>query len=182
VEINNYFTVGGGLSLGWMGLATESSVPAYNAFGKTEYRFPLPFPLELGFFYIYNGMPDYLTDIHTILPLVSSKWRWAGFSLGTSLRYTIFDQEPPIFEPILAFLVFTNFIYTERIRAGLKIANFSDFLAGNMGAYFLNLNSSIRIGRRLYVINEIELYQTGSMGLTATLYGIAYRGGIKYQW
>jgi hypothetical protein len=182
VEINNYFTMGGGLSLGWMGFATGDSVPAYNAFGKAEYRFPIRFPLELGFLYIYNGMPDYKTDIHTMLPLLSSKWKWAGLSLGTTLRYTAYDRGSPIFEPILAFLVFVNFINTDQMRIGLKIANFNDFLAGNMGSYFLNLYSSIEIGRRLYFINEVELYQTGSIGLTAAFYGIAYRGGIKYQW
>jgi hypothetical protein len=182
LELNNYLTLGGGLSLGGLGFATGESTLAYNAFGKGEYRFPIRFPLELKFSYIYNGMPDYKTDMHTMLPLVSSKWKWAGFSLGTTLRYTVFDQESPLFESTLAFLVFVNFINTEQVRAGLKAANFSDFLAGNMGAYFLNLNSSVKIGKRLYFINEIELYQAGSMGLTSNLYGVAYRGGIKYQW
>ena len=182
LEINNYFTLGGGFSLGGLGFATGNSTLTYNALGKAGFRFPMRFPLELGFFYIYNGMPDYKTGMHTMLPLLSSRWKWTGFSLGTALRYTVYDQEAPVFEPILVFLFFVNFINTENIRAGLKTANFSDFLVGNMGAYFLNLNVSIGLGKRLYFINEIELYQTGSVGLTSAFYGIAYRGGIKYQW
>jgi hypothetical protein len=182
LEVNNYFTLGGGLSLRGLGLGTGDGALSYSAFGKTGFRFPMRFPLELGFSYIYNGMPDYKTGIHTMLPLVSRRWKWAGFSLGTALRYTVYDRKTPIFEPILAFLVFANFINTEDIRAGLKIANFGDFSAGNMGAYFLNLNVSIGLGKRLYFINEIELYQTGSVGLSSTFYGAAYRGGIKYQW
>jgi hypothetical protein len=182
LELNNYFTLGGGFSLGGLGLAAGNSVPAYGAFGKTGFRFPMRFPLELGLSYIYNGIPDYKTDMHTVLPLLSSRWKWAGFSLGTALRYTVYDREAPILEPVLAFLVFANFINTENIRAGIKTANFNDFLAENMGAYFLNLNVSIRFGKRLYFINEIELYQTGSIGLSSAFYGAAYRGGIKYQW
>jgi hypothetical protein len=117
-----------------------------------------------------------------MLPLLSSRWKWAGFSLGTALRFTVYAEEEPIFEPILAFLFFVNFISTENIRAGLKTANFNDFLARNTGAYFLNLNISVRLGKRVYLINEIELYQTGSAGLSSAFYGAAYRGGIKYQW
>jgi hypothetical protein len=182
LELNNYLTLGGGFSLGGLGFATGNGVLTCNALGKAGFRFPMRFPLELGFSYIYNGMPDYKTSMHTLLPLLSIPWKWAGFSLGTALRYTVYDQEAPVFEPILAFLFFANFVNTENIRAGLKIANFSDFLAGNMGAYFLNLNVSIGLGKRLYFINEIELYQTGSMGLSSAFYGAAYRGGIKYQW
>jgi hypothetical protein len=182
LEINNYFTLGGGLSLEGLGFATGSGALIYSAFGKTGFRFPMRFPLELDFSYIYNSMPDYKTGMHTMLPLLSSRWKWAGFSLGTALRHTVYDQEAPVFEPVLAFLVFVNFVNTEHIRAGLKTANFSDFLAGNMGAYFLNLNVSIGLGKRLYFINEIELYQTGSVGLSSAFYGAAYRGGIKYQW
>jgi hypothetical protein len=182
LELNNRLTLGGGLSLGALGLAAGNGVPTYNALGKAGFRFPIHFPLELGFSYIYNGIPDYKTGMHTMLPLLSSRWKWAGFSLGTTLRYTVYDQEAPLFEPILAFLVFANFINTRNIRAGLRVANFSDFLAGNMGAYFLNLNTSMKLDRRLHLINEIELYQTGSIGLSSAFYGIAYRGGIKYQW
>jgi hypothetical protein len=182
LEVNDYFTLGGGFSLGSLGLGAGDGALTYSAFGKTGFRFPLRFPLELGFSYICNAMPDYKTGIHTMLPLVSSRWKWAGFSLGTALRYTVYDRETPIFEPILAYLVFVNVINTETIRAGLKAANFSGFSAGNMGAYFLNLNVSLRLGKRLYFINEIELYQTGSIGLSSAFYGAAYRGGIKYQW
>jgi hypothetical protein len=182
LEVNNYFTLGGGFSPGALGLGIGNAALNYSAFGKTGFRFSLPFPLELGFSYIYNNMPGYKSHIHTMLPLVSSWWKWAGFSLGTALRYTVYDRDAPIFEPVLAFLVFVNVINTENIRTGLKAANFSDFSAGNMGAYFLNLNVSIRLRKRLYFINEIELYQTGSAGLSSAFYGAAYRGGIKYQW
>jgi hypothetical protein len=182
LELNNYFSLSSGLSLGALGVAAEKSVLAYNAFGRAGFRFPPGFPLELGFSYVYNGMPEHRTNIHTMLPLVSSRWKRAGFSLGTALRYTAYDREAPIFEPILAFMVFAYFINREDIRSGVKIANFSDFLAGNMGAYFLNLNVSIRIAKRLRLISEVEVFQAGSIGLTATFYGILCRGGINYQW
>jgi hypothetical protein len=181
LELNNYLTLGGGFSMG-AEFADGNAVAVYNVFGRTGFRFPLSFPLKLDFSYIYNGMPHYKTGMHTILPLLSSRWKWAGFSLGTTLRYTVYDQDAPLFEAILAFLVFANFINTQNLRAGLRIANFSDFSAENMGTYFLNLNTTTRLGTYLYFINEIELHQTGSIGLASAFYGIAYRGGIKYQW
>jgi hypothetical protein len=182
LELNNYFSLSSGLSLGALGLAAEKSVLAYDTFGRAGLRFPTGFPLELDFSYVYNGLPEYRTSIHTMLPLVSSRWKWAGFSLGTALRYTVYDREAPIFEPIPAFMLFARCINREAIRAGVKIANFSDFLAGNMGAYFLNLNVSIKITKQMRLINEVEVFQTGSIGLAAAFYGILCRGGINCQW
>jgi hypothetical protein len=182
LELNNCFTFGAGFSLEAGGFATGDITQAYNVFGRSGFRFPLPFPLELEFSYIYNGIPDYRTNMHTMLPLLSSRWKWAGLSLGMALRYTAFGREKPLSEMFPAVLLFVNFVNREKLLAGLRISNFDDFLAGNLSSYFLNLNVSIKIRKRLYLFSEFELYQTGSMGLSATFYGAAYRGGIKYQW
>jgi hypothetical protein len=182
LELNNCFTFGTGFSLEAGGFATGDITQTYNAFGRPGFRFPLPFPLELEFSYIYNGIPAYRTNMHTMLPLLSSRWKWAGLSLGMALRYTVFGREKPISEAFPAALLFVNFINREKVIAGVRISNFDDFLVGNLSSYFLNLNVSIKAGKRLYLFSEFELYQTGSMGLTATFYGAAYRGGIKCQW
>jgi hypothetical protein len=82
---------------------------------------------------------------------------------------------------------FVDFYQTDKIRIGMGCANFDNFLAGNMGSYFLEFYSLIRLAkpetlRRLSLINEIRIEQTGSVGLDSNFYGIAYRGGLVCRW
>jgi len=71
---------------------------------------------------------------------------------------------------------------TDSLRIGLKAANFSDFTSYNFGAYFLNLNSAIRLNKKISLINEIEIHQSGSSTLASTFYGLIYRGGVALLW
>jgi hypothetical protein len=179
LELNDRLTLGGGAALGQTGEALD-----IDLFGRGDYRLPLPIalPLSVGILGTYNGIPDYLIHVHTVLPFLSIQGKWAGLSAGVTLRSTLFDQEPVIFESILAFSGFVNFIQTERIKVGLECANFDNFLAGNMGSYFLNLTSRVYLAKGISLINEIKIEQTGSVGLDSNLYGIAYRGGLVCRW
>jgi hypothetical protein len=117
-----------------------------------------------------------------MLPALSLNGRWAGFSLGITLRFTSFSGEGAVFESILAFSGYVNFYNSEKLRVGLRIANFNDYTAGNFGAYYLTLNSMVSITKFVYLINDLEVRQTGSSGLSASFYGIAYRGGVIIKW
>jgi hypothetical protein len=179
LEFNEKLNLGGGIALGQIGKAFD-----IDLFGRAELKLPLPIslPLSVNLLGMYNGIPDYLTHVHTVLPFLSLKGKWAGASVGMTLRSTLFDNEPVIFESILAFSAFVNFLQTDRIRIGLECANFDNFLAGNMGSYFLNLNSLIHLTKGISLINEIRIEQTGSVGLNSNFYGIAYRGGVVCRW
>jgi hypothetical protein len=178
LEINKKLNLGAGIAIGLTGEAFN-----IDLFGRGEFKLPLRrVPLSFNLLSIYNGLPGYLTHMYTALPFLSLKWKWGGFSVGTTLRSTIFDREPAFFESILAFSAFVNFYQTDRMKIGLEAANFDNFLAGNMGSYFLNLNSLIRLTKEVSLINEIRLEQTGSVGLDANLYGLAYRGGLVCRW
>jgi hypothetical protein len=51
-----------------------------------------------------------------------------------------------------------------------------------MGSYSINLNSLARLTKKISLVNELELLQTGSVGLVANFYGIVYKGGVLLQW
>jgi len=51
-----------------------------------------------------------------------------------------------------------------------------------MGAYSLCLYSAVAINKQWSIINDIELLQSGSVGLSANFYGINWRGGVKFTW
>lgn len=75
-----------------------------DAYGFTEAAVPFfrkYVPVNLKFAYTYNGLPDYETHIHTMLPLIQAGWRYFGFSIGETLRFTHFSDGPALFEPIL---------------------------------------------------------------------------------
>jgi hypothetical protein len=175
--LNDRYTVKSGFALGNAG--EEFDIRLFTA---GDAALPVPVPLYFNLGYIYNGLPGYETHSHSILPLVSLRGRWAGIALGTSLRFTTFFDEPPLFESTLSFSGYVNFYLGQTLRLGLRCANFDDFSAGNMGSYFINLNSAIRLNALITLVSEIELLQSGSSALSANFYGLACRGGIQFSW
>ena len=180
LKINNHHTVKGGFILGALGDTFEMTI-----FSSAHYT-PLLSEQRLGISlaYAYNGLPGPAYNIHShaLLPYVSFNGRRAGFSLGTNLRFTRFFGEQAIFEPMLSFSGYVNIINNEKIRIGIISANFDDYLMGNMGAYFLRLNGIVHITQQWYITSEITLMQSGSVALSSTFYGIAYRGGVRFRW
>ena len=177
VELNNRYTIKGGFSFG----KTEYDTDIKSFIGA---RFnPLTDkPLNLSFSYIYNGLPEYDAHVNTLLPVVSYNTGRAGITIGTNFRLTSFLVEPAVFESMLAFSGYVNFINNEDLCIGISCANFDDFSAGNMGAYSLILNVSVCPNRNWSIINDIKLMQSGSVGLSANYYGLAWRGGARFKW
>ena len=177
VELNELYTFKGGLALGGTGDSFDIKTLIHSRIGPL-----FNLPLYFGLAYIYNGLPVYEAHSHTILPLVYFSGRWAGISLGPGLRFTRFFGETTIFESIISFSAYVNFIDREKLRMGIGLANFGDFIANNMGAYSLSVNSLFRFNKQWSMINNLELLQSGSVGMAANFYGIAYRGGVRYTW
>ena len=177
VELNNKITFKSGFLYGKTQYDTDIKV-----FTGARYDPWANLPLNFSLSYIYNGLPDYDVNSHTILPVISYNAKWVGIGIGTSFRFTSFFGEPVVFESVFSFSGYVNFVNNEKLCIGISFANFSDFNAGNMGSYSLGLNSEIYIDRQWSVINEFELMQSGSNGLSATFYGISWRGGMKFTW
>jgi hypothetical protein len=178
LEFNNRYTILTGLSSGWL-----DGEPEINAFVSQKYLLP-PSRVSLGinFRYIYNGIPGYRYNSHSLLPFGSIEGKYGGLLLGNILRYTVYRDSPAIFEPVFAYYAYINIINTRRIRLSIGAANFSPFMAGNLGSYYFTLESLIRLSGQVALVNEFDACQTGSIGLTSVLYGLAWRGGIRLTW
>jgi hypothetical protein len=177
VELNNFFDAKAGLSLG--GLEDGLDIKAFVSF----FIIPLPVhELRINLAYIYNGLPDYETHSHSVLPYISYHGRLAGIALGINLRNTSFFGESPLFESMFSFSAYVNFINDKIFVAGIKFANFNDFHAGNMGSYSISINGKVNFGNNWSTVAELALLQSGSVGLSAAFYGISFRMGIRYIW
>ena len=176
VKINERYGVKGGLAMGTAGTTFE-----IKAFAGGEAAIPVKVPLFVSLAYNYNGLPDYESHTHSILPSVSLNWPLAGISAGPGFRFTSFFSEV-LFEPVISASLYVNFINTDNLRLGFRIATFDNFTMYNFGGYFLNLNSKIRLSKLVFLINEIELHQSGSVGLVSNFYRCVYRGGVTLSW
>ena len=177
IELNNMFTFRLGFALGKSAGSTNINTHASAGIAPFS-RIPLYFHL----IYIYNGIPDYRNHAHSILPLVSYNTARAGISIGPSLRLTSFFDESALFEPILSFSMYFNFINNDRLCIGINFANFNDFQTKNFGAYSLKLNVLINLDEKWQIINELEFSQSGGDGYSTVFYGFGWRGGVKYTW
>ena len=177
VELNDLYTVKGGLALGGIGDSFDIKTLVQGRIGPL-FDTPLHFSLA----YVYNGLPAWEAHSHTLLPFVSYNGRRAGIAVGPGLRFTRFSGVSTVFESTLSFSAYVNFLDREKLCMGIGIANFSDSVVGNMGAYNISVNSLLRFNKQWSMINNLELVQSGSVALAANFYGIAYRGGVRYTW
>jgi hypothetical protein len=178
LEFNSRYTIRGGFSSGWLGDEQE-----IGAFVNQKFLLPVPrVPLEINFRYIYNRIPGYSYDSHSLIPFLAVERKYGGIVLGNILRYTVYRDSPVIFEPGPAYYIYINIINTGKIRLTLGIANFSPFAAGNFGSYFFTLESLIRLSESVALVNEFDSYQIGSIGLSSALYGLGWKGGVRLTW
>ena len=177
LEFNNRYTIKSGLALGAAGINFD--IKGFVGGEATPFA---TIPVGFGLDYKYYGLPEYEYHDHSIVLLAFVKTRRAGFSLGHNFRFNSFFGEPPIFEPVWLCSVYVLLVSNERLHLQLKGANFNDFISGNMTGYFLSLNSVISLNKKISLVNEIEVHQSGSINLASNLYGIVYRGGVVFSW
>jgi hypothetical protein len=177
LTLNNQYTIRSGLALGTAGINFDIKL-----FAGGEAAPFAGVPVSFGLDYKYNGLPKFENHTHSIVLLASYKTKRAGVSLGHNFRFTSFFGETAVFEPVFVYSFYVFFINNEFMQLGLKVSNFDDFISGNIGAYFLALNSAIRLNEKISLVNEIEIHQSGSIDLASNFYGIVYRGGAVFSW
>ncbi|MCL2762497.1 MAG: hypothetical protein FWD36_04725 [Treponema sp.] len=179
LELNERYTFKAGFALG--NIDNDAEIKAFSSGHISPFS---KVPLCFNFSYMYYSLPEPIYDYHahSLLPYLSLDGHWAGLAVGYNFRFITFFDEPPMYEPALAFLGYVNFLHNEKLRVGLSCANFSEFYMGNMGAYSFKLSSDIHVTGRWTILFELELLQSGGDGLTSTFYGIAYRGGVRFAW
>ena len=177
VELNNRYAFRTGFALGKLGDETE-----IKAFGSAGF---IPFadlPLNLNLSYVYNGLPGFRMHSHSILPYFSYDWLRAGIAFGFNSRYTSYFGEAFLFEPMFVFLMYFNFLDTEKLTLGIKCSNFSQFYIGHFGHLSFSLNGTWRLNQNWVLWSELEMVQSGNLFLTATFYRFVYTGGLKFSW
>jgi len=177
VELNNRYKVRGGLSFGISSF--DYDINSFINAGCSPF---LKLPLNFSVSYIYNGLPEYEAHTHSIMPIVSFNAKRAGISIGPNFRLSSFFGEPAIFESILSFYVYFNFINNNTLHVGTAWRNYNDFHAKNISAYWLNFYALIRLYANWSIISQIDLMQSGGDGLSSTFYGISCCAGVKYSW
>ena len=176
IEFFDQLRANGGISIGRTDRETD-----INTFLRANYM-PFSFPLGFSLAWIYNGIPEYDANVHTLLPFVSYGNSRFGVSVGLNFRFSSHFDEEAQFESVLTFSGYVNFLDTESLKIGISAGNFSDFYAKNLGAISLKLHAIVRLDSNWTIINEVELLQSGIDGFAANFYGFAWRGGAKYSW
>jgi hypothetical protein len=177
VEFNRFFLLKSGISAGYTG-----KVGNVNCFLLNRFSVPFYTPLNIKLAYLYNGLPEYETNIHTMLPLFGLEWKYFGFSLGTSLRFTGFWEGDYLFEVIPAYSACLTFLSLKKVQAHIEWANFSDYEAGNLGSYEYRLKSMVRLTNHLSITNCFEIAMSGSISRLVSVYAYSYRGGVVFSW
>ena len=177
MELNSLYNIKSGFSIGFSQGITD--IKLFTAAGIKPFK---EIPLNFSLTWNYNGLPEYEAHTHTILPVISYNALRAGIAAGISFRFSSFFGEPALFESIFSFSLYFNFINNEPLQIGIRCANYNDFIAGNLGSYSLCLYSKVNISGNWSIINDIEVMQSGSIGLAANFYGIAWRTGAVFTW
>lgn len=177
ITFNDIYLARGGIA---MGSIDDGFSMKMFAGGEVSPFERLPFSFSLDWKHGSIDSMEYVSD--SLQALVSLKLKRWIISAGPAFRFESFSGSRPVFEPILAAQVCAFIIDSETFRLGVKLANFDSFTSGNFASYFINVNSLVRLGRNMEIINEIDIQQSGSIGLAANFYGLAYRGGVRFLW
>jgi len=177
IELEDKYTFKGGLAYG-RSLSGNDINTLVNATWSPFEHVPLGFSVT----YFYNGLPQYETHTNSIFPYVSWEAKRYGFSVGCTFRFTRFFRESAQYEPVLTFNGYVNFINIDAICIGFGFGNYDTFHVGSVASFSPKLYAKIRLDDNWQITNDIEVMQSGADGLTTTLYGIAFRTGVKYSW
>ena len=175
--LNNTIGFRSGLSVGRTIIDTD-----INIFAGADY---LPFkklPLSFSVTYMYNGLPEYEAHTHSLIPFISYHGIRGGGLFGFNCRFSSHFGEKAQFESVISFYGYIYFLNTEKILMGLGCGNLKEFHANNLGALSINIFAKIPIVDNIALINDLEYMQSGMDGLTATLYKIVFRTGVKISW
>jgi hypothetical protein len=176
-KINDIFNVRSGFSYGRLAGSSD-----FKIFTKASVSPFLKRAIDFSLLWIYHGLFEYETHSNSIVPVVTYNWKKAGFSLGVNFRFTSFYGESSEQEYVLTYSYYYNFINSETLRIGIIWGNLGDFYARNMGAYSLKFLGAVRLYNNWTLLNEMELLQSGGIGLTKNFYGIALKTGVRYSW
>jgi len=179
IELNKLLVLRGGITIG-----QSWDILALDAFASAECRIPFFnfFPLSFKTVFIYNGFPAYKINTYSLVPLAALTWRYFDASAGCNLRFTSFAEDPVLFEHILAYSFAVYLYNTENHLVRLVFANYDDFTANNLKAYFYKLQNRSSLSENIFISNELKIDISGNDWKLTSVYGISCRIGVIYKW
>jgi hypothetical protein len=166
-------------------LGQRGEIWGLTAAAGLEYGLPFfrPFvPLYLRARYLYDGLPAWETDTQSLIPSAALEWKWFGLSLGYTLRWTLFAGEAALFEPVLAYGVYGKLYAAEDSSISLRVSNFGDFYADNLGSVHLVLDNRFQITPGIQVKCDFDLVLSGNVKRIVSVYGVSFSEGIIFRW
>ncbi|GMO31299.1 MAG: hypothetical protein Ta2F_06640 [Termitinemataceae bacterium] len=179
---NDIFTVTGGVSVGGNNSYTQTLL---FASGELSFKFLNRFfkYIFLNILYTFEGIKKYYLNTNAIIYTASIKGKYGGFSLGFHNLWSIYYDEYKIKESGLAFMGYVTVLNKKQFALDLVFANYDLLYAtAYFGAYFLGINTLWKVNKNVAVNNDLNVYQSGSAGLTSTFYGISLNSGVKISW
>lgn len=123
--------------------------------------------------YLHWENSDYWVDI-------GLNYRYSKFS-GEDL-WNIFDYDGDVSEVILYYRLGWRFpLKDDRYILTIEFKNNHQFYAGNLGAYALFINNSYQVNERIQIYGNLGLWQSGSIGLSATYYKTTLHAGMEIK-
>ncbi|MDR2897780.1 MAG: hypothetical protein LBU99_03120 [Spirochaetaceae bacterium] len=172
---NQRFFIQGGLSLGRVGVSN------CNCFARVGVYLPIPVDVSLSAAYLFNAFEAYKSKNHSIISSAAIRFKYGGFAAGCSLRVPFYDNIRLPMECSLLVLAYVNPYVSELVNFRLSVSNFHDYFALTTGFYRLRAQFSVKVSRHITIVSGISLYQTGSIGLSATPYGGVLTGGVVFN-
>jgi len=141
--------------------------------------------------FLGNQYAQYDTAANSIIPYLNWENDNYVIDFGLNYRYTnfsgdrlwnIFDYNSDVFETILFYrLGWRCPLETDRYALTVEFKNNHEFYAGNLGAYAFFINNSYQVNEQVKVFDNLGLWQSGSIALTATDYKITFHGGVEVK-
>ncbi|WP_461257900.1 hypothetical protein [Treponema sp. R80B11-R83G3] len=178
IEFNERVAVKEGIYINYL----PEDVTIIKLFTNATYRILADLPLDVKLAWVYNGLPDYETHSHAIVPIISWDAKYYGISVGFGWRFTSFFDEGPQLEYMMPMGLYVNFINNDKLCVGMSLANYNDFQIDSFIAFALAAKVTIKLDNTFSISNELEFRQSGVDGLTATPHGVVWKGGAKLTW
>jgi hypothetical protein len=182
LSLNDIFIMTGGFSAGGNYRYDET-----NAIASMELSFGFLRPhffkhLFFGFFYQFEEFPNFEMHCDSIVPALAFKGKIGGIAIGWRRMWTSYYGEYPIDEAVLAFRTYLYVINARHFSFDVIFANYDLFYMGSYGAFYLGLNTVCKINDNVSINNDLNVYQSGSVGFTGVLYGLSLQSGVKISW
>lgn len=184
IELNNAISIYNGLSYNLNNTYTEytASLEIGINLGIIAPRIELLNYFSFNILYLFDSIPEYNVDIHSVIPYFSLNLSRFGVSFGPQMRWNNYFKEFTRYETIYNYMIRINLIKHNKINVDFAWGNFDYFYAGSYGEDYIRFVGTYIFNDKLRLSCTIDLYQAGRQGGTASLFGFSFKSGVIIKW